>query len=131
MTSTKPKCTEAEELSAAAPAAATATLYYDGACPLCTREMDKLGPMAEGLTLTDVHTLPESEEGPSRRELLENLHYQSPDGELLVGLEANVAAWQHTRHAWAWRLLLLPVIRQFAEIGYRLWARWRYRRLYG
>ena len=108
-----------------------AVLYYDGACPLCTAEMDRLGELAgDGLQLADIHELPESEALPERETLLEVLHYRTAEGEWVTGLEANVAAWQHTRWGWAWRLLLLPGVRQVAGWCYGLWARWRYERLY-
>ena len=34
------------------------TLYYDGACPLCTREMKHLAKLKqESLALVDIHTI--------------------------------------------------------------------------
>jgi predicted DCC family thiol-disulfide oxidoreductase YuxK len=49
---------------------------------------------------------------------------------MLVGLDANIAAWQHTSIGWLWRLLRLPVIYPIASHIYNQWARWRFQRLY-
>ena len=108
------------------------TLYYYGQCHLCNAEMERLGAAKDGsLQLVDIHTLADLPELPSRDQLLKKLHLQTARGDLLVGLEANIAAWEHTALAPRWRLLRLPLIRQLAEFGYTIWARWRYRRLYG
>ncbi len=106
------------------------TLYYDGQCPLCTREIAKLRDISEGLDLRDIHDV--DDRGlPDRDTLLRELHYRDADGNLVVGLDANVAAWQHTRWGWLWRVLQWPLVRPLAEQAYSRWARQRYRRLYG
>ena len=106
------------------------TLYYDGQCPLCSREVAKLRKISDGLTLCDIHDV-EDDSLPDRDLLLRELHYRDAKGRLRVGLEANVAAWQHTRFGWLWRALLLPGIRPLAERAYNRWAKQRYQRLYG
>ncbi len=111
---------------------ATDTLFYDGRCPLCLKEMQRLGRLKDDtLALRDIHELPSDAAGlPDRETLLRNLHLQRADGALLTGLDANVAAWQHTRFGPAWRWLRWPPVRLLADPLYRAWARWRYRRLY-
>jgi predicted DCC family thiol-disulfide oxidoreductase YuxK len=106
-------------------------LYYDGQCPLCTAEINHLRRLkGDELDLIDVHGC--GQQGlPSRREMLEKLHYRDADGRLLVGLDANIAAWQHTRIGFLWRILDWPLIRPLAEWAYNRWAVIRYRRLYG
>ena len=107
-------------------------LYYDGMCSLCVTEMDRLGHLADsGLDLVDIHSLTDFEGVPDKETLLGTLHLQSAEGEMLVGMDANVAAWQHTRFGLLWRPLRWPVIKKVVDIFYRHWARWRYRRLYG
>jgi predicted DCC family thiol-disulfide oxidoreductase YuxK len=129
------------------------TLYYDGACPLCNAEVKRLRDLADSrLQLVDVHEIasggvaelserkpegaaerggaPAGADLPGRVALLRNLHYRRSDGTLLSGLDANVAAWQHTRLGPLWRWLRWPLIRPFADRLYSLWAERRYRRLY-
>ena len=107
-------------------------LYYDGNCPLCDAEMGKLRRCAaSSLELQDIHRLQDDPELPSRDELLRSLHLRTADGALISGLDANVAAWQHTRFAGLWRVLQWPVLKTLADGAYRFWANVRYRRLYG
>jgi predicted DCC family thiol-disulfide oxidoreductase YuxK len=106
------------------------TLYYDGQCPLCKREVGRLREISSGLALCDIHDLDDAGL-PSRDQLLRQLHLRTAKGEFLTGLEANVAAWQHTRIGWLWRVLQWPLIRPVASRCYNLWARRRYQRLYG
>jgi predicted DCC family thiol-disulfide oxidoreductase YuxK len=108
-----------------------ATLYFDGACPLCSAEIDRLQKASDGsLRTLDIHTL-SPDERVDVDEFLKTLHYVSPDGDVLLGLDANVAAWQHTRWGFAFRWLRWPLVRSIASGVYDAWARWRYRRLYG
>lgn len=107
------------------------TLYYDGQCPLCTAEMEKLTRHADSkLVLVDIHSLPEKASLPAKQALLSSLHLKQDSGNLLIGLDANVAAWQHTRFGVFFRWLRWPVLRSIADRVYDRWARLRYRRLY-
>jgi len=75
------------------------TLYYDGACPLCSREMKHLAKLKrDSLDLVDIHQTDITQDMPSKEDLLLNLHLKRGD-EWVVGADANVAAWQHTRLA--------------------------------
>lgn len=82
------------------------------------------------LAFQDIHTA-QGDGLPSQEALLKSLHLLRDNGEMLTGLAANVAVWQHTRFGLPWRLLLLPIIRPIAERVYDVWARRRYTRLYG
>ncbi len=119
------------------------TLYYDGQCPLCVKEMDRLRRLkGSSLSLCDIHELDYQRDHapggdttgqpsgrPDRDTLLRVLHLER-DGVFLTGVDANVAAWQHTRFGWLWRWMTWPVIRPMVERVYDRWARWRYDRLY-
>ena len=96
------------------------------------REMEKLRPLkSKDLCLQDIHQIDDNEALPDRDVLLRNLHLQTASGEFLIGLDANIAAWQGTSYGAMLRWLRWPLIRPVADIGYRWWARWRYQRLYG
>ena len=78
------------------------TLYYDGACPLCSREMKHLAKLKrDSLDLVDIHQTDITQDMPSKEDLLLNLHLKRGD-EWVVGADANVAAWQHTRLGLLW-----------------------------
>ncbi|MFT7685883.1 MAG: putative DCC family thiol-disulfide oxidoreductase YuxK [Candidatus Azotimanducaceae bacterium] len=107
------------------------TLFYDGACPLCSAEMDRLrslsGPMLE---LVDVHTAASATLPATKEATLKVLHLMRENGEILTGVEANVFAWQHTRWGFLFRWMRWPVIRVVADFVYTKWAHRRYQRLY-
>ena len=80
------------------------TLYYDGNCPLCLREVSRLRELADrDLALCDIFEA-EDDGLPDRDTLLRQLHLQTADGKLLTGVEANVAAWRHTRWSFLFAL---------------------------
>lgn len=98
-----------------------ATLYFDGRCPLCRREIRWLRRWAsDKLLFEDVHCARLS---PCQRSaMLQQLHLRTASGQWLVGLPANVAAWRMTPFGLLWAPLLWPGIRQLAHRVYQRWA---------
>ena len=85
------------------------TLFYDGQCPLCRREMRHLRKHADkDLTLVDIHELenPDSWPGVTRERLLRRLHLLRESGTFETGLEATVMSWGHTRIGWLFKPLV-------------------------
>lgn len=129
------------------------TLYYDGQCPLCAAEIEALRrTRGNHLRLVDIHETTSKdtdaggqdpddvepaaatvgpEDHPSRDALLRTLHLRRADGSWLRGADANVAAWEGTQRGRLLRVLRWPLVRHVVDLGYAVWARWRYRRLYG
>ncbi len=108
------------------------TLFYDGNCPLCMREVRLLTRIADpGLALVDLHRVPDAPGEPTRLEKLSTLHLKTADGEWLVGVDATVTAWSHTRWGPLFSVLRWPLVGRLADLVYRYWARKRYQRLYG
>lgn len=106
------------------------TLYFDGRCPLCRREVGLLRKLADDtLGFQDIHTVTDPAL-PSQQDLLLSLHLRRANGAMVRGLEANVAVWQHTAFGFIWKLLLLPGVRVLANRLYQYWAARRYERLY-
>lgn len=110
---------------------ALTTLYYDGLCPLCQREMKLLRRLkSDALRLLDIHKqwqLPAEE----RESMLRQLHLLMPDGRWLIGADASVEAWRYTRIGWLIKPLRWPLIGSVVDRVYRRWALSRFRRLYG
>jgi predicted DCC family thiol-disulfide oxidoreductase YuxK len=107
------------------------TLYYDGQCPLCCGEINKLKRhVGDKLAIVDIHSLAEDVNRPDKQTLLKNLHLQQASGDFLIGLEANVAAWQYTRFGIFFRWLRWPLLRSVADRVYNYWAKLRYQRRY-
>jgi len=83
----------------------TPTLYFDGACPVCAREvaMYRRQPGAEGLCWVDVTQCPPEALGAdlSREAALARLHLRQTDGRLLSGAAAFAGLWRALPR-WAW-----------------------------
>ncbi|MED5315325.1 MAG: DCC1-like thiol-disulfide oxidoreductase family protein, partial [Pseudomonadota bacterium] len=88
-----------------------ATLYFDGNCPLCRREMAHLTRLkSDDLVLQDIHDLPDSDALPDKASMLQSLHLRK-DGGWVTGIDANIAAWQYTRIGFFWRWLSWPIVK--------------------
>lgn len=110
------------------------TVFYDGICGLCSKEINHYRKIApDGIfNWLDITKSPGElkAEGISLAQGLELLHAKAPDGTLHIGVDAFILIWKQLKR---WRLLAilisLPVIRQLADIAYRAFARWRFKRL--
>ena len=100
------------------------TIYYDGACPLCTLEIAHYQKQqgAENLCFRDVSRADETPGADlTREQALARFHIRQADGTLLSGAAAFVAIWDDLpKWRWAARLARLPGILPIMEVGYRL-----------
>lgn len=98
------------------------TVLYDGACPLCRREMrlyEGLQPR-EPLCFVDVSNPASSlPAGATRAQAMARFHVMGRDGQLLSGAQAFLALWS-----------ALPGWRWLARIGQLPGAAWALERLY-
>ena len=105
------------------------TLYYDGDCPLCAREILLLRKRAssERLSLVDISREDFQAEttGYSKETLQNRLHARFADGEWVTGLDATLWSWRAAGlDRWA-APLTWPALRPVLELGYRLFCRLR------
>ena len=108
------------------------TVLYDGACPLCRREIGVyrgLQPLHSDspVCFADVNdaALP-LPPGTTREQLLARFHVRDRDGELLSGAQAFLALWA-ALPGWRWLALAgrMPGAAWVMEHGYRFFLRWR------
>jgi predicted DCC family thiol-disulfide oxidoreductase YuxK len=106
------------------------TLYFDGTCPLCSKEIALLKKLSnDQVIFADIHELSfDNPSTPSRESLLRRLHLKRGSGEWLIGLDANVAVWSHTSHGFLFKILRWPIIRNIADTVYANWADKRYQK---
>lgn len=102
------------------------TLYFDGACPVCSAEIKKLARFSKDkLTLKDIHKLEGNEASLDKQLLLSRLHLKTADGQWITGLQANIRAWHHTPFRYLWRMLDWPLINLVSHRCYEFWLRRR------
>jgi predicted DCC family thiol-disulfide oxidoreductase YuxK len=105
------------------------TLYFDGECPLCAREIQLLRrrASADRLTLVDISLDKFDVEtiGHSKETLQNRLHAHFADGQWVTGLDATLWSWRAAGlDRWA-APLTWPALRPLLELGYRLFCRLR------
>jgi predicted DCC family thiol-disulfide oxidoreductase YuxK len=111
-------------------AAKARTVYFDGACPVCSREVAlyRRKPGADAMEWVDVSACGPDALGPglTRDAALARMHVRTADGHLVSGAAAFAAIWRGLPGlASLGRALSLPVVAQAAELGYRLFLRLR------
>ena len=106
------------------------TVYFDGLCPLCVAEINQLQQLNadghlqfEGIHAPDFsirfpHIDPESADRV--------LHAEYADGTLIYGLDVTHQIWRAVNQKRWLVILRWPLIRWFADIAYRIFARNRY-----
>ncbi|WP_196221198.1 thiol-disulfide oxidoreductase DCC family protein [Sansalvadorimonas verongulae] len=102
------------------------TLFYDGGCPICMREINWLNrkDTRRRLRLVDINqegfhqNYPDLE--PAALDRL--IHAKLGDGRIVTGMDATLAAWEAVGLG-AWITpLRWPLLRPLADFGYRHFA---------
>jgi ubiquinone biosynthesis monooxygenase Coq7 len=109
------------------------TVLYDGACPLCRREIGVYRGLTptEPLGFRDISDRSAALPAPlpaglSQADLLARFHVQHADGRIESGARAFIALWERLPY-WRWlaRLGRLPGMTSLMEIAYRGFLRVR------
>ena len=104
-------------------------LFYDGSCPLCTKEILLLKKYdnKNEIQFEDI-TLDNFSERFTHVNLAEAhaiIHGQLPDGEVITGMDVTFLAWEIVnRNKWL-RLFKLPLIRTVTDWTYLVFAKHR------
>jgi predicted DCC family thiol-disulfide oxidoreductase YuxK len=105
------------------------TVLYDGACPLCRREIDVYRGLRPNTPVCFADVSDPASPLPSdttREQLLARFHVRGSDGQLLSGAQAFLALWA-ALPGWRWlaRVGRLPGAAWAMERLYRFFLRWR------
>jgi predicted DCC family thiol-disulfide oxidoreductase YuxK len=117
------------ETAPADPPVCGLTVLYDGACPLCRREIAVYRdlPSDQPLHFADVSKASQAlPPGTTQAQLMARFHVLSAQGQLLSGAQAFLALWAQLP-GWRWlaRLGRLPGMEWLMERAYRGFLRWR------
>ena len=110
------------------------TVYYDGKCGLCSKEIRYYQRIAPESTFiwTDITQTPDGFITKGYRVLdgLKVLHVEDAYNEMHVGVDAFIQIWRNLPY---WSVLAnfvsLPVVKPLAKLIYRKFAEWRFARL--
>jgi predicted DCC family thiol-disulfide oxidoreductase YuxK len=106
------------------------TVYYDGGCPVCSREISfyQRRPGGEVFAWVDVTQADEAALGPglSHAAALARIHVRRPDGGVVTGAAAFAEIWRGMPGLrWLGQLLAIPPFGALAELGYGVFLRAR------
>ena len=105
------------------------TIFYDGTCPICAREMRALKQYdkANRIILVDIFH-PDFEHYPQidAQKAATVLHALDEYDRLWLGLDVTYQAWKLVGKGWMYAPLRWPVIRIFADMFYNIFAKHRY-----
>jgi predicted DCC family thiol-disulfide oxidoreductase YuxK len=111
----------------ATPAAFEIEVFYDGACPLCTREIDMLRRKdhARKIRFTDIAApgFDAASVGVSWPTLMERIHGRLPDGTLIEGVEVFRRLYAAVGFGSLVAATRLPVVTQLLDLSYRVFAK--------
>ena len=110
------------------------TVYYDGKCGLCRREIEYYKRVAPpgGFLWQDIANDPTSltDLNVSQADALRRLHARDTAGTVYVGVAAFIAIWQGLNY---WKYLAfifkLPLLKAIASVIYDRFADYRFSRL--
>ena len=105
------------------------TIFYDSSCPLCSAEVNQLKAYDNDkqLSFENINTMDFIQRYPYIDQIEANklLHGQLSNGKMIYGLDVTCLAWKTVgKHRWL-AVLRWPVLRWFADLGYRFFARYR------
>lgn len=106
-------------------------VFFDGACPLCSREMAALARRDRRGRIEFIDIAAPGFEaaawGPEPSQFMAAMHVRLPDGRWAIGADAFRHVYGLLGFGWIVALTRVPGIRQAVDAGYRVFARNRTR----
>lgn len=106
-------------------------LLYDGACPLCLREVNFLQKRDAGqglVAFVDIAALdyaPEENGNIDFETAMGRIHAVLPDGTVMVGVPVFRKVYEVLGMGWVYAITKLPIVGPVADFIYDRWADWR------
>lgn len=106
-------------------------LLFDGACPLCVREVNFLQKRDAGqglvafVDIADLDYDSEAHGGIDFEAAMGRIHAVLPDGSTMVGVPVFRKVYEVLGMGWVYAITKLPIIGPIADFVYDLWADWR------
>lgn len=106
-------------------------LLYDGACPLCVREVNFLTRkdagrgIVEFVDIADLNYQPEEHGGVSFEAAMGRIHAVLSDGTIVQNVEVFRRVYEALGIGWIYAITKVPGIGWLADSLYGIWAEWR------
>ncbi len=106
------------------------TIFFDGGCPLCKREVDFLQSKNQKGTLRfiDINTSDFSSDlkyGITYKQAMDRIHALKCDGSVIKDIKVFQEAYSLIGLGWIYAPTKLPILDKFIEFIYGLWAKYR------
>ncbi len=106
---------------------ATISVFYDGLCPLCSKEMDhyKKQKGSERLLFIDITEahFDAKKEGLDPYKVHQVMHVKTSEGLVMTGVDAFIAIWDFLpQYNWVSKWAQKSFIRPFLNVGYQVFA---------
>ena len=106
------------------------TIFYDGDCPLCKREVNFLESRNQRkyLNFTDINSsdfIANFNHKITYKQAMERIHALRSDGSLIKDIEVFQEAYELVGLGWIYAPTKLPIINKLIDFIYRLWAKYR------
>ena len=106
-------------------------VYYDGLCPLCTREINHIKRLDKqgSLEMQDINASDFEQRFPHIDPIKADriLHGELPDGRIILGLDVTCMAWALVGKGHWFAFMRWPLVKPIADRAYLFFARHRHR----
>ena len=106
------------------------TIYFDGGCPFCKREVDFLQSrnQKQYLRFIDINSPDFSSDlknGITYKQAMERIHALRSDGSVIKDIKVFQEAYDLIGLGWVYAPTKLPIFDKFIEFIYGIWAKYR------
>ena len=106
------------------------TIFFDGGCPLCKREIDFLQSRNKKgyLSFIDINTSDfyiDLKYGITYKQAMERIHALKSDGSVIKDIRVFQEAYDLIGLGWIYAPTKIPIFDKSIEFIYRIWAKYR------
>ena len=106
------------------------TFLYDGACPLCLREINFLKDKdkCQNISFVDISDKNYNSSkfnNISYETAMTNLHGILDNGQIIKGIDVLVYAYELVGLGWIYSPIKIPLISKLIKVAYKFWAKYR------
>ena len=106
------------------------TIFFDGECPLCKREVDFLQSRNQKgyLSFIDINTSDfylDLKYGITYKQAMERIHAMKSDGSVIKDIKVFQEAYTLIGLGWIYAPTKFPIFDKFIEFIYGIWAKYR------